>query len=205
LNKIIFLVVLVFLGNCSVPAVSPPVQNNKNKEVNQPTVTVTITPVPTSVPTNGIQPTALPSPSATPVPTPIATTTTVPSPQNSLKDINFKFISLHFKEDYRVRFDKEKKEFFSRTGADTSSVNNLFKEYNVTEIYDDLQSQTEEQADALYEEELNTPWGSTWVPPSNSASSFTIAVNVEIFKEFTEKLRKEPLVREVGENAETGV
>lgn len=113
------------------------------------------------------------------------------------------FINLIFKDEYKVRFDSKKKEFYSLIGSDLTNINNLINEYSITIIGSVRGDHTEEELSKI-EKESEEFWG---VDVANRASIYDMLTedNVEInVKELIEKLRLDPLVRTANQGGGLG-
>ena len=110
-------------------------------------------------------------------------------------------ISLIFKDEYKVRYNKEKKIFYSLLGNDLSNINKIMSEYKIDSTFFSRQI-TEEQAE-IEEKRAEVKYG---YDEFNALSAYFIEVKDINVKEFVEKIRKDYLVRECNlrENASGG-
>ena len=100
-------------------------------------------------------------------------------------------IELIFRDEYRIRYDFNKRIFISLVGKDISSINNLIAEYKITNIIGYLGSKTEEKALEI-ELRLEKEYG---YDERNDGSSYDLYVKDINILEFINKMRANEFVR----------
>lgn len=102
------------------------------------------------------------------------------------------YVNITFKDEFKVRYNKEQKLFISQIGQDTTIINNLMKEYQIKQVGDFLGSITQEQAD---EQERISEANSDYDQPNRGSQYILLVENINV-KEFVDRLRTSSLVRE---------
>lgn len=105
-------------------------------------------------------------------------------------------IELIFRDEYRIRYDFNKRIFISLVGKDVSYINSLMSEYKITNIIGYLGSKTEEKALEI-ELRLEKEYG---YDERNDGSSYDLYVKDINILEFINKMRANEFVRRCNYN-----